>query len=114
MTALLANAKRQLYAAWPLRYSALATDEGYRSTNMESGDVGREAPHCGRNSRHDRAGGTWGHAYPKFKPKNQREFKGMSLGMYKNKTPRRAHVYQLFGGNGGIRTLDEALHPILP
>jgi hypothetical protein len=40
MTALLAEATRQLRAAWPLRYSALATDQSYRLTKMESGDVG--------------------------------------------------------------------------
>ncbi|MBK8357917.1 MAG: hypothetical protein IPL15_02495 [Comamonadaceae bacterium] len=40
MTALLAEATRQLRAAWPLRYSALATDQSYRLTKMESGDFG--------------------------------------------------------------------------
>jgi hypothetical protein len=40
MTALLAEATRQLGAAWPLRYSALATDQSYRLSKMESGDVG--------------------------------------------------------------------------
>ena len=40
MTALFANATRQLRAAWPLRYSALATDQSYRLTKTESGDVG--------------------------------------------------------------------------
>jgi len=40
MTALPANATRQLRAAWPLRYSALATDQSYRLTKTESGDVG--------------------------------------------------------------------------
>ena len=40
MTALFANATRQLRGAWPLRYSALATDQSYRLTKIESGDVG--------------------------------------------------------------------------
>jgi len=40
MTALLAEATRQLRDAWPLRYSALATDQSYRVSKMESGDVG--------------------------------------------------------------------------
>ena len=40
MTALPAEATRQLPGAWPLRYSALATDQSYRLTKMESGDVG--------------------------------------------------------------------------
>ena len=43
MAALLANATRQLRGAWPLRYSALATDQSYRLTKMESGDVGYAA-----------------------------------------------------------------------
>jgi len=40
MAALLAEAARQLGGAWPLRYSALATDQNYRASKMESGDVG--------------------------------------------------------------------------
>jgi hypothetical protein len=39
---------------------------------------------------------------------------GMLLGMYKTKTPRQGRFQWVTGGNGGIRTLDEALHPILP
>jgi hypothetical protein len=30
------------------------------------------------------------------------------------KKPMFPWVFSFFGGNGGIRTLDEALHPILP
>ena len=40
MTALPAEATRQLRGAWPLRYSALATDQSYRLARYESGDVG--------------------------------------------------------------------------
>lgn len=50
MTALLAEATRQLGAAWPLRYSALATDQSYRLTKMESGDVGCAATSAKRHS----------------------------------------------------------------
>ena len=50
MTALLAEATRQLRAAWPLRYSALATDQNYRLTKMESGDVGCAATSAQRHS----------------------------------------------------------------
>jgi hypothetical protein len=50
MTALLANATRQLRGAWPLRYSALATDQSYRLTKMESGDVGCAATSAQRHS----------------------------------------------------------------
>ena len=50
MTALLANATRQLRGAWPLRYSALATDQSYRLTKMESGDVGCDATSAKRHS----------------------------------------------------------------
>jgi hypothetical protein len=50
MAALLANATRQLRGAWPLRYSALATDQSYRLTKMESGDVGCVATSAQRRS----------------------------------------------------------------
>ncbi len=50
MTALFANATRQLRGAWPLRYSALATDQSYRLTKMESGDVGCAATSAQRSS----------------------------------------------------------------
>lgn len=50
MTALPANATRQLRGAWPLRYSALATDQSYRLTKMESGDVGCVATSAKRHS----------------------------------------------------------------
>jgi len=50
MTALLAEATRQLRGAWPLRYSALATDQSYRLTKMESGDVGCVATSAKRHS----------------------------------------------------------------
>jgi len=50
MTALPANATRQLRGAWSLRYSALATDQSYRLTKMESGDVGCVATSAQRNS----------------------------------------------------------------
>ena len=50
MAALLANATRQLRGAWPLRYSALATDQSYRLTKMESGDVGCAATSAKRRS----------------------------------------------------------------
>jgi len=50
MTALLANATRQLRGAWPLRYSALATDQSYRVSKMESGDVGCVATSAKRHS----------------------------------------------------------------
>jgi Helix-turn-helix len=36
------------------------------------------------------------------------------LGQEKTPTPSGAGVHHVAGGNGGIRTLDEALHPILP
>ena len=49
-----------------------------------------------------------------YSTSNQRLFFGMFNGMYKTKTPRRAHEIRLSGGNEGIRTLDEAQHPILP
>ena len=39
---------------------------------------------------------------------------GRSNGGRNKKAPRRALVYWHLGGTGGIRTLDEALHPILP
>ena len=50
MAALLANATRQLRGAWPLRYSALATDQNYRLTQYESGDVGCAATSAQRIS----------------------------------------------------------------
>lgn len=50
MTALFAEATRQLRAAWPLRYSALATDQSYRLTHYESGDVGYAATSAQRHS----------------------------------------------------------------
>ena len=50
MTALPAEATRQLGAAWPLRYSALATDQSYRLTKTESGDVGCAATCAQRSS----------------------------------------------------------------
>jgi hypothetical protein len=50
MTALPAEATRQLRGAWPLRYSALATDQSYRLTKMESGDVGCAATSAQRYS----------------------------------------------------------------
>jgi hypothetical protein len=50
MTALVANATRQLRGAWPLRYSALATDQSYRVSKMESGDVGCVATSAQRHS----------------------------------------------------------------
>ena len=50
MAALLANATRQLRGAWPLRYSALATDQSYRVPKMESGDVGCVATSAQRHS----------------------------------------------------------------
>ena len=50
MTALPAEATRQLRGAWPLRYSALATDQSYRLTKMESGDVGCAATSAKRHS----------------------------------------------------------------
>jgi hypothetical protein len=49
MTALFAEATRQLRAAWPLRYSALATDQSYRLKKMESGDVGCAATSAKRH-----------------------------------------------------------------
>ena len=49
MTALLAEATRQLRGAWPLRYFALATDQSYRPTKMESGDVGCAATSAQRH-----------------------------------------------------------------
>ena len=49
MTALFANATRQLRAAWPLRYSALATDQSHRLTRLESGDVGCAATSAQRH-----------------------------------------------------------------
>jgi hypothetical protein len=49
MTALLANATRQPRRAWPLRYSALATEQSYRLTKMESGDVGCAATSAKRH-----------------------------------------------------------------
>ncbi len=51
MAALLANAKRQLRIAWPLRYPALATDQSYKLTRMESGDVGFAATSAQRGSK---------------------------------------------------------------
>ena len=56
MAALLKDATRQLRGAWPLRYTALATDQSYRLTTMESGDVGCAATSAQRNS----VGGTPG------------------------------------------------------
>ena len=50
MAALLEDATRQLRGAWPLRYSALATDQSYRLTKMESGDVGCAATGAKRQS----------------------------------------------------------------
>jgi len=49
MAALPAEATRQLRGAWPLRYSALATDQSYRLTKMESGDVGCAATSAERH-----------------------------------------------------------------
>ena len=49
MAALLAEAARQLGGAWPLRYSALVTDQNYRAPKMESGDVGRVATSATRH-----------------------------------------------------------------
>ncbi len=50
MTALLAEAARQLGGDWPLRYSALATDQSYRVPKTESGDVGCVATSAKRQS----------------------------------------------------------------
>ncbi len=50
MAALLEDATRQPRAAWPLRYSALATDQSYRLTKTESGDVGCAAIRTKRHS----------------------------------------------------------------
>jgi hypothetical protein len=50
MTALLANTTRQLRGAWSLRYSALVTDQSYRLTKMESGDVECAATSAKRHS----------------------------------------------------------------
>jgi len=50
MTALPAEATRQLRATWPLRYSALATDQSYGVPKMESGDVGCVATSAQRHS----------------------------------------------------------------
>jgi hypothetical protein len=50
MTALLVEAARQLGGAWPLRYSALATDKSYRLMRWESGDVGCVATSAKRHS----------------------------------------------------------------
>ena len=50
MTALLVEAARQHGGDWPLRYSALATDQSYRITKMESGDVGCVATSAKRYS----------------------------------------------------------------
>ena len=50
MAALLAEAARQPRGAWPLRYPALATDQNYRVSNMESGDVGCVATSAKRHS----------------------------------------------------------------
>ena len=49
MAALFAEAARQPRAAWALRYSALATDQNYRASKMESGDVGCVAISAKRN-----------------------------------------------------------------
>jgi hypothetical protein len=38
----------------------------------------------------------------------------LNFGQQKTPTPSGAGVHDVAGGNGGIRTLDEALHPILP
>jgi len=50
MTALPAETTRQLRGTWPLRYSALATDQSYRVPKMESGDVGCAATSAKRHS----------------------------------------------------------------
>lgn len=50
MAALLEDATRQPRGAWPLRYSALATDQSYRLPKMESGDVGCAATSAKRRS----------------------------------------------------------------
>lgn len=50
MAALLEDATRQPRGAWPLRYSALATDQSYRLTQYESGDVGCAATSAQRHS----------------------------------------------------------------
>ena len=50
MAALPANATRQLRGAWSLRYSALATDQSYRLTKMESGDAGCASTSAQRHS----------------------------------------------------------------
>ena len=50
MTALPAEATRQLGGTWPLRYSALAADQSYRLTKMENGDVGCVATSAQRHS----------------------------------------------------------------
>jgi len=50
MTALLAEAARQLGGDWSLRYSVLATDQNYRVPKMESGDVGCVATSAKRHS----------------------------------------------------------------
>ena len=44
------SATRQLRGAWPLRYPALATDQSYRLTKMESGDAGCVATSAQRHS----------------------------------------------------------------
>lgn len=49
MAALPADATRQPRAYWPLRYTALATDQNYRLTQYESGDVGCAANSAKRN-----------------------------------------------------------------
>lgn len=50
MTALPAEATRQPRGARPLRYSALDTDQRYRLTRYESGDVGCAATSAKRHS----------------------------------------------------------------
>ena len=58
MAALLVEAARQLGGAWPLRYSALATDQSYRVPKMESGDVGCVATSAKRHLAGDAPGMT--------------------------------------------------------
>ena len=48
--AILDEATRQLRGAWPFRYSALATDQSYRLTKMESDEVGCVATSAQRRS----------------------------------------------------------------
>ena len=41
-------------------------------------------------------------------------FIDMPYGIWETIKPRKGRIHWVAGGNGGIRTLDEALHPILP